>query len=111
MCQIALTGHRNSVPVASGEVRPVLTRRALGHRTLRPASGGHHPVVRKFENLSAHESSGHRTRPVPHKERPVTPFWADITRAQALLAGRSFSLPRLQPTRARALGRRERRRR
>ena len=37
--QTALTGRRNSIPVASGEVRPVLTRRHLKHRTLKPASG------------------------------------------------------------------------
>ena len=36
--------------------RPVLTRRALGHRTLRPAFGGHRRVTCRFENLSAHES-------------------------------------------------------
>jgi len=82
VCRIALTGHRNSVPAASGEVCPVLTRRAQGHRTLRPASDGHRPVVRRFENLSAYESGGHRTRPVPHKERPVTPRRAHITRAR-----------------------------
>ena len=35
----------------------MLTRRAIGHRTLRPASGGHRPVTCCFENLSAHEWS------------------------------------------------------
>jgi hypothetical protein len=56
VCQTALTGRRNSVPTAYDEVRPVLTKRALGHRTLSPASDGHCPVVRSFAYLSAHES-------------------------------------------------------
>jgi len=80
--QTALNGRRNSIPVASGAVRPVLTRRHLKHRTLKPASGAHRPVQNQFANLSAHESGGHRTRPVQHKERPVTPRRALITRAQ-----------------------------
>jgi hypothetical protein len=90
--QTALTGRRNSIPVASGEVRPVLTRRHLKHRTLKPASGAHRPVRCQNANLSAHESGGHRTRPVQHKERPVTPRRADITRAQGFLAAGSFPL-------------------
>ena len=100
MCQTALTGCRNSVLAASGEVRPVLTRCALGHRTLRPASGGHRSVVRSFEYLSAHESGGHRTRPVPHNVRPVIPIQAHITRAQGLASGQFFfdsPLCRLRP--------------
>ena len=44
MCETALTGRRNSVPAASGEVRPVLTRRNPKHRPLKPASGAHRPV-------------------------------------------------------------------
>ena len=67
--------------------RPVWCVRCdLKHRTLRPASGAHRPVQCRFSDLSAHESGGHRTRPVPHKERPVTPRWADIARAQGLSA-------------------------
>ena len=81
MCQTALTGRRHSVPAASGEERPVLTWRALKHRTLKPASGAHRPVRCRFAYLSAHESGGHRTRPVPHKERPVTPRAAHKSRA------------------------------
>jgi len=46
--------------------RPVLTWRDLKHRTLKPASGAHRPVQCSFSTLSAHESGGHRTRPVPH---------------------------------------------
>ena len=64
--------------------RPVMcvrcsARRALGHRTLRPASGDHRPVVCRFENFFVFAFSAHRTRPVPHKERPVTLRSADIT--------------------------------
>ena len=85
MCQTALTGRRNSVPAASGEERPVLTWRDLKHRTLKPASGGHRPVQCRFATFSTHESGGHRTRPVPHKERPVTPRRAHKARAQGHL--------------------------
>jgi hypothetical protein len=92
VCQIARTGRRNSVPAASGVVRPVLTWCDLKHRTLKPASGAHRPVQNQNANLSAHESGGHRTRPVQHKERPVTPRRADITRAQGFLAAGSFPL-------------------
>ena len=83
-CQTALTGRRNSVPAASGEERPVLPWHDLKHRTLKPASGAHRPVQCRFATFSAHESGGRRTRPVPHKERPVTPRRADIARALAL---------------------------
>jgi len=65
-------------------------RRALGHRTLRPVSGGHRLVVCRFENLSALKAGGHRTRPVPHKERPVTLNQAHITRTQGVLRVGSF---------------------
>ena len=103
MCQTALTGRRNSVPTASGEVRPVLTWHDLKHRTLKPASGGRRPVRCNFAYLSAHESGGHRTRPVPHKERPVTPRTAHITRAQGISRAVVFSAPRFQPPQRRAL--------
>ena len=99
MCQIACTGRRNSVPAASGVMRPVLTRRYSKHRTLKPASGAHRPVQSQNANLSAHESGGHRTRPVQHKERPVTPQQADKARAQGF-RGRFFSfLSRFSPSR------------
>ena len=84
MCQTALTGRRNSIPAASGAVRPVLTWRDLKHRTLKPASGAHHPVQCRFAIFSAHESGGHRTRPVPNKERPVHPRRALKACAQGL---------------------------
>jgi len=99
VCQTALTGRRNSVPVASGAVRPVLSRRDLKHRTLKPASGAHRPVRCSFANLSAYESSGHRTRPVPHKERPVTPRRAHKARAQGLRAAVLSFLRRHHPSR------------
>ena len=99
MCQIARTGRRNSVPAASGEVRPVLTLCDLKHRTLKPASGAHRPVQRQFTDLSAHESGGHRTRPVPHKERPVTPWRAHKARAQGLRAADLSFLRRHHPSR------------
>ena len=66
--------------------RPVLTWRVLKHRTLKPASGARRPVQCRIANLSAHESGGHRTRPMLHKERPVTPRRAHIARAQGLSA-------------------------
>ena len=102
MCQTALTRRRNSIPTASGDVCPVLTMRALGHRTLKPASGGHRPVRCQFENLSAHESDGNRTRPVPLYVRPVTPQTAHITRppgqiGQFPLSPRIFRPPHPSP--------------
>ena len=99
MCQTALTGRWNSVPSASGVVRPVLTLRDLKHRTLKPASGAHRPVQCQFANLSAHESGGHRTRPVPHKERPVTPRRAHKARAQGVRAADLSFLRRHRPSR------------
>ena len=97
MRQTALTGRRNSIPVAFGVVRPVPTWRDLKHRTLKPASGAHRPVQCHFADLSAHESGGHRTRPVPHYERPVTPRRALKARAQGIRAA-VFLL--LRPSRA-----------
>jgi len=91
VCQNTLTGRRNSVPAVSGAVRPVLTWRDLKHRTLKPASSAHRPVRCRIANLSAHESGGHRTRPVLHKERPVTPRRAHIDRALGLYAAGFFS--------------------
>ena len=79
--------------------RPVLTRRNSKHRTLKPASGAHRPVQNQNANLSAHESGGHRTRPVPHKVRPVTPRRAHKARAQGLRAA-GFSLFFLRSRRA-----------
>ena len=77
-------------------------RHTLGHRMLRPASDGHRPVVCRFENLSAHESGGHRTRLVPHKERPVTPRQVHITPRSAsvsavLLSPSDFAQPAAHP--------------
>jgi hypothetical protein len=97
--QTALTGRRNSIPVASGEVRPVLTRRHLKHRTLKPASGAHRPVRCQNANLSAHESGGHRTRPAPHKERPTNPRRAHKARAQRVSRAVFFLLSRFSPSR------------
>ena len=97
--QTALTGRRNSIPVASGVVRPVLTWRHPKHRTLKPASGAHRPVRNQNANLSAHESGGHRTRPVQHKERPVTPRRAVKARTQGSRAAVLSFLRRLQPSR------------
>ena len=72
-------------------VEKVLAWHDLKHRTLKPASGAHRPVQCRIADLSAHESGGHRTRPVPHKERPVTPRRAHKARAQGLRAAVSFS--------------------
>ena len=70
----------------------------LKHQTLRPASGAHRPVQCRFSDLSAHESGGHRTRLVPHKERPVTPRRAHKARAQGHLAAvLSFLFPSPEP--------------
>jgi len=102
VCQTARTGRWNSIPVASGAVRPVLTRHHPKHQTLKPASGAHRPVQCQNANLSAHGSGGHRTRPVQHKERPVTPRRADKAHAQGLSAAVS-SLPSPISRRARAL--------
>jgi len=100
VCQTALTGRRNSVPAASGVVRPVLTWRDLKHRTLKPASSAHRPVQCRFAIFSAHESGGHRTRPVPHKERPVTPWRAHKARAQGLSRTVSLSISQSRPSQA-----------
>ena len=100
MCQTALAGRRNSVPAASSEERLVLTCRDLKHRTLKPASGAHHPVRCSFASFSAHESGGHRTRPVPHKERPVTPRRAHKARAQGVSWPLFLFLSRSRPSRA-----------
>ena len=100
MCQTALTGRRNSVSVASGEERPVLTWRDLKHRTLKPASGAHRPVRCQNISFSAHESGGHRTRSVPHKKRPVTPRWAHKARAQGVSWLVFLFLSRSRPSRA-----------
>ena len=93
MCQTTRSRRRNSAPAASGEVRPVLTWRNLKHRTLKPASGAHRPVQCRIAYLSAHESGGHRTCPVPHKERLVTPRRALLTRARGLTSGQFLFWP------------------
>ena len=65
-------------------------RPTRGHQTLSPASGGHRPVVRSFAELSALKTGGHRARPVPHKERPMTPNQAHLTRTRGVLRVVSF---------------------
>ena len=72
-------------------------RHALGHRTLRKASGGHRPVIGSSAELSVFKSGGHRTRPVPHKERPVTPRTAHITHASGVWLGSFFFFPVTAP--------------
>ena len=69
-------------------------RHALGHRTLRPASGGHRPMIRSSAELSVFKSVGHRTRLVPHKERPVTPRTTHIICTPEVWLGSFFSSPR-----------------